>query len=91
MTDGVVLVHGSNLSAACWAGVIEHLAAPSVAVSLPGRGGRPADILSVTLDDCVDAVLESADRAGFARFVLIGHSLGGVVVTETARKNPVRE
>lgn len=88
--DGVVLVHGSNLSAVCWAGVIEHSTAPSVAVDLPGRGSRPADVLSVTLDDCVQAVIESADAAGFSRFVLVGHSLGGVVTTETTRQNKGR-
>src|SRR5262245_48074262 len=59
--DGVVLVHGSNLSAACWDSVVAHMHAPAVAVDLPGRGNRPADILTVTLADCVDAVIETAD------------------------------
>ncbi len=84
--DGVVLVHGWNLSATCWLRVVEHLTAPSVAVDLPGRGSRPADVLSVTLDECVQAVVESADEAGFDRFVLVGHSLGGVVITETTQR-----
>jgi pimeloyl-ACP methyl ester carboxylesterase len=88
--DGVVLVHGSNLSAACWEPVIEHLNASTVAVDLPGRGGRPADIVAVTLDDCVEAVIESADAAGLNRFVLVGHSLGGVVITEIAGRYPGR-
>ncbi|OBB05120.1 hypothetical protein A5662_10880 [Mycobacteriaceae bacterium 1482268.1] len=89
-TDGVVLVHGSNLTAACWDAVIGHLAVPAVAIDLPGRGSRPADIVTVTLDDCVDAVIESARQAGFTRFVLVGHSLGGVVITEGARRIPNR-
>ena len=86
--DGVVLVHGSNLSAACWNPVLPHLAAPTVAVDLPGRGSRPADILTVTLDQCVEAVLESAREAGFGKFALVGHSLGGVVITEVASRYP---
>lgn len=88
--DGVVLVHGSNLSARCWDRVVGHLDFPTVAVDLPGRGNRPADILSVTLDDCVSAVIDSADKAGFTRFRLVGHSLGGVVITETLLRNPGR-
>ena len=82
--DGVVLVHGSNLSAACWDSVVERLAVPAVAVDLPGRGSRPADILTVTLDDCVKAVADAVEQAGMGRFVLVGHSLGGVVITEAA-------
>ncbi len=88
--DGIVLIHGSNLSAACWAGLTEHLVLPSIAVDLPGRGSRPADVLEVTLDDCVQAVVESADAAGFHRFALVGHSLGGVVATETTQRCPHR-
>jgi pimeloyl-ACP methyl ester carboxylesterase len=88
--DGIVLVHGSNLSAACWGPVVEHLSSPAVAVDLPGRGSRPADIMAVTLDDCVTAVVDAADQAGLGRFVLVGHSLGGVVITETACRYPDR-
>jgi len=63
---------------------------PAVTVDLPGRGGRPADLAAVTLDDCVQAVIGSADRAGLERFVLVGHSLGGVVITEVAWGHPDR-
>jgi pimeloyl-ACP methyl ester carboxylesterase len=44
----------------------------------------------VTLDDCVAAVLDEADRAGFDRFALVGHSLGGVTITETGYLHPAR-
>lgn len=88
--DGVVLVHGSNLSAACWDRVVEHLTAPAVAVDLPGRGSRPADITTVTLHDCVQFVVDSADRAALQRFVLVGHSLGAVTITEIASQFPER-
>lgn len=61
-----------------------HLVAPVVAVDLPGRGSRPAELAAVTLADCVQAVIDSADQAALDRFVLVGHSLGGVTATETA-------
>ena len=44
----------------------------------------------MTLDDCVQAVIDSADQAGLDRFVLVGHSLGGMTITETACRHPER-
>jgi pimeloyl-ACP methyl ester carboxylesterase len=88
--EGVVLVHGANHSAACWNALLAHLLMPAVTVDLPGRGGRPADLAAVTLDDCVQAVIDSADRARLERFVLVGHSLGGLTITETACRFPQR-
>jgi pimeloyl-ACP methyl ester carboxylesterase len=63
---------------------------PAVTVDLPGRGRRPAELGSVTLDDCVRAVLDAADDAGMVRFTLVGHSLGGVTISETAHRHPER-
>ena len=88
--DGVVLVHGANQCASCWDSVLAHLVAPAIAVDLPGRGSRPAAIDAVTADICVQAVIDTADQAELDRFVLVGHSLGGVTVTETAWRHPER-
>lgn len=88
--DGVVLVHGGLHSAACWNPVRAHLRARVVAVDLPGRGSRQADLATVTVTDCVQTVIDSADEAGFERFVLVGHSIGGVTITETAWRHPLR-
>src|SRR5207248_2009902 len=77
-------------TASRWNPLLPYLDKPAVAVDLPGRGRRPANVADVTLDDCVAAVLEDADRAGFERFCLVGHSLGGVTVTETAYRRPER-
>jgi pimeloyl-ACP methyl ester carboxylesterase len=73
-----------------WDPVLPHLTVPVVAIDLPGRGNRPADPMTVTLDDCVRAVIESADEAGFDRFAVVAHSLGGVTATETAFRHPDR-
>jgi len=89
-TTGTILVHGGMHTSRCWAAVTPLLDSPTVAVDLPGRGTRPADLATVSLDDCVAAVLEAADAAGFERFALVGHSLAGVTITETAYRNPHR-
>ena len=88
--DGVVLVHGAVHGVWCWEPVRPLLRARSVAVDLPGRGTRPAHGRAVTIEMAVDAVLSDADEAGFDRFVLVGHSLGGVTITETANRAPDR-
>jgi pimeloyl-ACP methyl ester carboxylesterase len=75
---------------AAWAAIMPLLSAPAVAVELPGRGRRPADVSAVTLDDCVAAVLEDADAAGFDHFILVSHSLGGITISETAVRHPDR-
>lgn len=87
---GIVLVHGGMCTAACWDRVIEHLTIPVTAVDLPGRRDSQADLRAVTLDDCVRAVIDAADRSGWQRVTLIGHSLGGVTITETAFRYPER-
>jgi pimeloyl-ACP methyl ester carboxylesterase len=83
-------VHGGFHGAWCWERLLPHLTGPAVAVDLPGRGARPADILGVTLDDFVAAVVEDASDAGFERFVLVGHSMAGITLTETAYRFPAR-
>jgi pimeloyl-ACP methyl ester carboxylesterase len=88
--DGVILVHGGSHTSTCWEYVLPLLDAPGRAVDLPGRGSRPADLSRVGLADCVEAVIDEADTAGFTRFALVGHSLGGVTITETAYVHPSR-
>jgi pimeloyl-ACP methyl ester carboxylesterase len=88
--DGIILVHGGMHTAACWALVEPMLELPARAVDLPGRGSRPAELSEVGLDDCVAAVLDEADSAGFARFALVGHSLGGATISETAYRHGER-
>jgi pimeloyl-ACP methyl ester carboxylesterase len=86
----LVLVHGGMHGSWCWDPTLPFLDARVTTVDLPGRGRRPADLAKVTLADCVDAVIEDADAQGFAQFVLVGHSLGGVTITETAVQHPHR-
>jgi pimeloyl-ACP methyl ester carboxylesterase len=73
--DGIILVHGGMHTAACWALMEPMLDLPARAVDLPCQGSSPAELSEVGLDDCVAAVLDEADSAGFARFALVGHSL----------------
>ena len=88
--DGVVLVHGGHHDARCWRLMTPLMEVPTIAVDLPGRGARPSDGTPISIDRCAEAVLEDADAAGFARFVLVGHSMGGLTIPRVAMMAPER-
>lgn len=98
MTAPIVLVHGGGHGAWCWQRLLPHLEAPTRAVELPpvsirggaGRHDSPPGLGDITLADFADATLAAVDEAGFDRFVLVGHSMGGLTVTEVARRVPER-
>jgi pimeloyl-ACP methyl ester carboxylesterase len=94
----LVLVHGGGHGAWCWEPLLPYLDAPALAVDLPPRSirggkGRHADVPelgTLTIGDFAAAVLADADAAGLDRFVLVGHSMGGLTISEVARRAPTR-
>ena len=88
----LVLVHGAFGSAANWDPVVPLLRAAghSVdAVDLPGAGDDPTPLAEVTLDAYARRVV-AALEAGPEPAVLVGHSMGGIVVTQAASDAPDR-
>src|SRR5205823_2602382 len=75
-----VLVHGAGHSSLVWAETRAALSHPSFAVDLPGRGTRPADITTVTIDEAADAAVADIRGAVDGDLVLVGHSVGGTVL-----------
>jgi pimeloyl-ACP methyl ester carboxylesterase len=90
MTTTLVLVHGGTLTSTMWDPVIERLATPAVAVDLPGRRYRPADLSKVTRADWVAAVVEDIVSRDLGPVVLAGHSSAGYVIPEVAAALPDR-
>jgi len=87
-----VLVHGGGSTHRFWDRVVPLLTsgdptADVIAVDLPGRGARPADLATITVSDEVAAVL--ADVAAEqvhpdGPVVVVAHSSGGLVVPGVA-------
>jgi pimeloyl-ACP methyl ester carboxylesterase len=76
-----VLVHGGGSTARFWDRLLPHLDRTALAVDLPGRGDRPADLGSLTVDDEVASVVHDIDAAALDRpITLVAHSSGGLVV-----------
>jgi pimeloyl-ACP methyl ester carboxylesterase len=79
-----VLVHGGTLTSTMWDPVRRQLGAPSVAVDLPGRRYKPADLAEVTIGDWVASVVADIEAAGLTDVVLVAHSSGGYVLPGVA-------
>ena len=56
MATSVVLLHGGGTSARQWDLVTGRMAAPALALDVPGRGDRPADVEQLTLPQAVDSL-----------------------------------
>ncbi|MFT3694329.1 MAG: alpha/beta fold hydrolase [Kofleriaceae bacterium] len=84
--QSVVLVHGAWMGAWAWNDVKTELStrgATVTAVELPGHGADTTDIAQINLRSYIDTV-EAAIDAAPKPVVLVGHSMGGIVVTEAA-------
>ena len=90
--DVVVLVHGYGGDKNSWLFVQEPLARTNVvhALDLPGHGDSTKDVGDGSLDTLANAVLGFLDALGIRKAHLVGHSLGGAVVTAAAAKAPGR-
>src|SRR6185295_8426805 len=81
-----VLVHGSFHGAWCWQPVVAALEARGarvIAPDLPGHGDDRTPVAQCTLQAYVDRVTAVLD-AQEQNVVLVGHSMGGVVITQAA-------
>jgi pimeloyl-ACP methyl ester carboxylesterase len=85
----ILLVHGAFGRAACWDRVAPGLRAAGhsvQAIDLPGAGEDPTPVAEVTLDRYAQKVCEALADGPPA--TLVGHSMGGMVITQAAARCP---
>jgi pimeloyl-ACP methyl ester carboxylesterase len=81
-----LLVHGAMGGAWVWERVISGLEAAgheARAIDLPGQGADTTPLAEITLYRYADAVCDALDDDGGAT-LLVGHSMGGMVITQAA-------
>jgi pimeloyl-ACP methyl ester carboxylesterase len=85
-----VLVHGAFHGSWCWHKIVARLEAEGHAVfapDMPGHGIDRAPLADVTLDDIVTKIASVITAAG-EPVILVGHSYGGTVISQTAERVP---
>ena len=85
-----VLVHGGGFTGSCWDELRPVLGGPSVAVDLPGRGTRPADLSTLTVGDFVASVVDDLVEPNLTDVTLVGHSMAGLTLPGVAEAVPTR-
>jgi pimeloyl-ACP methyl ester carboxylesterase len=88
-----VLVHGASHGAWCWDDVGTRLAALGhrvVTLDLPGHGRRAAEARRASVTAYARAVVDAMAREGVSRGIVVGHSMGGIVIPKVAELAPAR-
>ena len=85
-----VLIHGAWHGGWCWKNIlplIEKEGHKVVAPDLPGHGKDKKPITEITLQAYTDRVCQILDEQS-EPVILVGHSMGGVVITQAAEYRP---
>jgi len=86
----LVFVHGWCCNRGHWAGQVDHFAPhyTLVTIDLAGHGASGRDRTRWTLSSFGRDVAAVVEQLGLEQVVLIGHSMGGMVIVEAARRLP---
>ena len=91
MPASFVLIHGGSTSHHYWDRLAPRLPGAVLAPDTPGRLDRPADLMTLTVEDCVDSLLADIAAAELEHdLVLMVHSSGGLVAPGLLRGLPAR-
>jgi len=84
-----IFIHGGWRNSDCWKNILtlmEKRDASASAIDLPGHGKNKADFNDVTLKSYVDTVVAEANK--YEDVILVGHSMGGIVISEVVERIP---
>ncbi len=93
MARDYVLVHGMSHGAWCWELVSERLVKNGHRVfarDLPGHGRRASEWRHASVQSYAHSVADAMAREGVRDAVLVGHSMGGIVIPKVAELVPAR-
>lgn len=87
----IVFVHGGQHTKRCWQptiGVINSKVPElqTLAVNLPGHGDEAGDLATLSISECVDAVVAKIQQHDAQRVIIVGHSMAGITLPGVAAK-----
>ncbi|MBI2553604.1 MAG: alpha/beta fold hydrolase [Candidatus Rokubacteria bacterium] len=88
-----VLVHGAGHGAWCWEAVAERLSARGhrmVVLDLPGHGRRASEHTTASVVSYARSVVDAMAFHGISRGIVVGHSMGGLVIPKVVEMAPER-
>lgn len=88
-----VLVHGACHGAWCWEAVAERLSARGhrmVVLDLPGHGRRASEHTTASVVSYARSVVDAMAFHGISRGIVVGHSMGGLVIPKVVEMAPER-
>jgi pimeloyl-ACP methyl ester carboxylesterase len=83
-TTGIVFIHGAGLGSWVWDEVKKHTNISCLAVDFPDRGEKKGVGPSTTLEDYSDHIISQVSAWGHSPFVIVAHSIGGVLALKVA-------
>jgi 3-oxoadipate enol-lactonase len=85
----LVFLHGIGGAARAWRGQIDAFSDRyrAIAWDMPGYGGS-APLPSVSIAALADALQDFLQQVGATKPILVGHSIGGMIVQQSLAKNP---
>jgi pimeloyl-ACP methyl ester carboxylesterase len=91
-SPALVFIHGWSCDRSYWAGQLKPFSRrfKLVAVDLAGHGESGLGRKAWTMESFGDDVAAVVKKLGLTRVILIGHSMGGDVIAEAARRLPGR-
>ncbi len=86
----LLLIHGAGGNLAHWPPQVRRLPDATVyAIDLPGHGQSPGTG-AASIESYADAILDFLDAEGLMQVVVAGHSMGGAIAQDLARRVPGR-
>lgn len=83
---GVVFIHGAGLRGSVWKEVVAGWEHPVLLVDLPLRDGDDETRNGLTADDYASCIHQQIEAWGVKTFILVAHSLGGVLALQVAQE-----
>lgn len=81
---GIVFIHGAGLKGEIWNETAGGVDAPSLLIDLPLREGKDDERLRLGLSDYCETIKKRIDSWPVRRFVIVAHSIGGVIALRLA-------